>query len=686
MISSDAGIGPDPRPLVDLLGLQPQAAQALGRAIEAAGGRVRSLLRADAWPEALAEAAPQALLVPAALCASASAVLEKLVLGDPRLCTTQLAAIGDGGQRLAAQLSGADLYLEAGRAGPALIDALGQRLVGWLQALDRRPFRVLVVDDDAEGRLYAGSILRRAGFEVEECAQPEHAVERAQALRPDLMLLDLYMPGLDGLAVIARLRAHEELAQLPIVILSGEERPAARFNALRLGADEFLVKPVRPQALAAALRSRIKRDRAARQALSPGAGQGPRMRRGDFLQELVRRVAVEGDEWMVLMALRVQDAAQQREQLGLGGVHALERALAARLRTRLGPQDRYSLWEELGFGLLVVRDSAEAVRALAEDLLVEVRSAALDLEGMQVPVRLSIGLALPPREAPAGVAAEGWIAGAFAAVSVAARLGGDRAEGVLSRDPDALPPERAMVIHNALADLARGGELRCEYQPLLCLNGEQPHYALVAKLRDLRAPLKGYPRREYLALAREHGQLAMLERMALFQAFETFEEMRDRGHPPSLLVPLDLASTDSRQLAWLEAELRRRAGLAGALRIELEAEQLHDPAHAETLKRLLASGCSLAACSRRPTLDLLQSLARLPLRLLRLPHPVLGSAPAEAITESIRGWHALGRELLVDEVPSVAEVGSLWSLGIDYLQGDVLAAAAPRPDYEGELD
>lgn len=686
MPPSDAGAGVDPRPLVDLLGLQPQAAQALGRAIEAAGGRARSLLRADAWPEALAQGVPRALLVPAALCASASAVLEKLVLGDPRLCSTQLVAIGDGGQRLAAQLSGADLYLEAGRAGPALLDELGQRLIGWLDALDMRAFRVLLVDDDAEGRLYAGSILRRAGFELEECAQPEHAVERALALRPDLVLLDLYMPGLDGLAVIARLRASEELARVPIVMLTGEERPAARFNALRMGADDYLVKPVRPQALVASLRSRIKRERAARQARVPGAGQGPRMRRGDFLQELARRVGAEGEDWQVLMALRVDAAQRLREQLGLPGVHALERSLAARLRTRLGPHDRYSLWEELGFGLLVVRDSAEAVRALAEDLLEEVRGSALELGGGSQAVRLSIGMALPPREPAAGAAADAWIAGAFAAVSVATRLGGDRAEGVLSRDPDALPPERAMVIHAALADLARGGELRCEYQPLLRLNGEQPHYALIAKLRDLRAPLKGYPRREYLALAREQGQLATLERMALFQAFETFEEMRERGHPPSLLAPLDLASTDARQLAWLERELKRRAGLADALRLELEAEDLLDPTHAETVKQLQALGCSLAACSRKPGLKLLQSLAAAPLRLLRLPHALLAHSAQETLAEAIRGWHALGRELLVDEVASVAEVGDLWNLGIDYLQGEALAAAAPRPDYEGELD
>lgn len=671
---------PTALPLVDLLALPAQAVQALRAALQSKGWRTRAFDSAEEWIEELATEVPELLLTRAQAVPVAAESLDRLSLQDPRLASVQLAALGGRDQRLPAELAGADLFLEETNG-----LAVAARLREWMQSFDRSPFRVLLIDDDAEARLFAGTVLRRVGMQVEAFASADAAIERAREWRPDLVLLDLYMPGLDGLEVTRRLRA-QSAGQLQVVVLSGEERPQARYNALRLGVDDFLNKPVRPRVLIAAVRSRIKRSRLfGSPAPAEPVATGPRLRRGDFLQRLRQRQTAPVPEWRTLAALRIDAAASLRERLGLGATDALERALSTRIEAVLGASDRYCLWEELGFGVLVEREDADAVQQLFAQLLDAVRSQPFDIIGTPQTLTASIGFALPPLQG-ADVEAERWIASAFSAVSVAAQFGGDRAEGVLSRAADALPPERVLVIRHALADLARGGSLRFEFQPLLRLRGERSAYSLSAKLRDLRAPLQGYPRREYLQIAREQKQIGVLDRMALFHAFETLAEQQRQARHCSLLVPVDLASIDERQLAWLEAEARRRPYVVAELRIEVDALQLKDPSLLDTLSRLRKGGWTLACSLRQWDETLLGEALQEPVQLLRIAHAQLAGVSPQALRESIAAWHAAGREWLVDEVAAVGAVSELWSLGIDYLQGEALAAASPRPDFEGESE
>jgi CheY-like chemotaxis protein/EAL domain-containing protein (putative c-di-GMP-specific phosphodiesterase class I)/GGDEF domain-containing protein len=662
---------------IDLLRVDPALAERIDADLRQRGLLPRRFDRVEDWLQALQFEVPCALLTAAPAVAAAGDVLDKLALSDPRMASVLRVGYGDADQRLPALLAGADWFLSDPNA-----PLLGAHLGDWICAQDNAPFRVLVIDDDAESRLYCSTILRRVGMQVETFGDPEAGLQAVDGFRPDIVLLDLYMPGMDGLAVTDRLRASRTAPQPQIVFLSGEERPVARLNALRLGADDFLVKPMRPQALIAAVRSRAKRARSFGTRLpGPQNESGPRLRRGDFLQELERRQDGPESAWRVLLAVRVDQSPGLRDRLGLGGAHTLERSLATRVRACLGEGDRYSLWEEFGFGVLIERERRDAVESTVAGLLRAARGEDFDIGSEALALTLSIGMAVQPRERRERDS-ERWIASAFAAASVASQLGGNRAEGVLSKDPNALPPERVMVIHHALRDLARGGSLRFEFQPLLRLHGERGSYALIAKLRDLRAPLQGYPRSEYLGLAREQDMLATIDRMCLFHAFEAIAEQRQRGRASSILVPLDLAAVDARQLAWIDAELRRRPDLHSDLRVELDAAALQAPEHQPMLQRLHTSGIAIGASSHAPSLALFEQLADLPVHLLRLSQQMVAQTDVDELAPMIKAWQSLGREVLVDQVESMAAVGSLWGLSVDYLQGDALAAASPRPDYE----
>ena len=112
-----------------------------------------------------------------------------------------------------------------------------------------RPY-ILVVDDDAMSRILITHYLENAGYAVREAAGGSEALAIVEEQAPPaLVLLDVIMPGMNGLEVCRRIRARVESAAIPIVLLSALERKDDRLNGLQAGADDFVTKPVSRAAL-----------------------------------------------------------------------------------------------------------------------------------------------------------------------------------------------------------------------------------------------------------------------------------------------------------------------------------------------------------------------------------------------------------------------------------------------------
>ena len=120
---------------------------------------------------------------------------------------------------------------------------------------------MLVVDDDPTVREVAAEYLARAGMDVAEAADGVHAVELAQESRPDLVVLDLMLPGLDGLEVCRRMRRLH--AGLPVVMLTARDAEEDRVVGLELGADDYVTKPFSPRELVLRVQSVLRRVTAA---------------------------------------------------------------------------------------------------------------------------------------------------------------------------------------------------------------------------------------------------------------------------------------------------------------------------------------------------------------------------------------------------------------------------------------
>jgi DNA-binding response OmpR family regulator len=109
---------------------------------------------------------------------------------------------------------------------------------------------VLIADDDADIRELVAYRMSRSGYAVLEASNGEEAFELATGELPDLAILDVMMPRLDGFEVVRRLRAQEETAGIPIILLTARAQDADVARGFGAGADDYIRKPFSPQELA----------------------------------------------------------------------------------------------------------------------------------------------------------------------------------------------------------------------------------------------------------------------------------------------------------------------------------------------------------------------------------------------------------------------------------------------------
>jgi CheY-like chemotaxis protein len=106
-----------------------------------------------------------------------------------------------------------------------------------------RPARILVVDDEPQNLELVEAILAPAGYEITLAAKGEEALDLVNEKRPDLIVLDLMMPGLSGFEVCARVKMHPETMGIPILFVTALSQPGDKERALAAGGDDFLSKP-----------------------------------------------------------------------------------------------------------------------------------------------------------------------------------------------------------------------------------------------------------------------------------------------------------------------------------------------------------------------------------------------------------------------------------------------------------
>lgn len=239
----------------------PHFAEHLGAQLLECGYKVRVFRDGNALKNAVAELRPAAVIVdmilPEGKAAGADIVSQINAGDDAPIPAIFVTVRNDFEARLRAVRSGATHYFTKPVEIPLLVSAL-DRLSG-NRAPD--PYRILLVDDDQALTEIYQLYMEDAGLAVAVVNDPLAAVDAIEAFRPELIILDIYMPECSGLELAAVLRQQPLYDQIPIVFLTTEWHTEKRLAAMNLGGDDLMTKPVAPWSLVSSVLPRVRRAR-----------------------------------------------------------------------------------------------------------------------------------------------------------------------------------------------------------------------------------------------------------------------------------------------------------------------------------------------------------------------------------------------------------------------------------------
>jgi PleD family two-component response regulator len=235
---------------------------------------------------------------------------------DPDTRRTAVLALSDAGNAADLLAAGADEVVDLPLAPNALRDAS----VRVLEAGRRQAPRIMVIDDDGAIRAICREVLEQAGFEVRDVATSDTAVAEARRFRPDLVLLDVMMPVLDGFRTAEQLRKDTTTGLTPIIFLSAKGDTADKVRAFRSGAEDYMVKPFDAAELVARVGKALDR-----QARELGASPTTQLPGADAIQHEIERKLAARDADAVTAYLDLDNLKALNDYYGYAKADAVIR-------------------------------------------------------------------------------------------------------------------------------------------------------------------------------------------------------------------------------------------------------------------------------------------------------------------------------------------------------------------------
>ncbi len=260
-----------------------------------------------------------------------------------------------------------DVQLRAVRAGvvgflarPLDPIRLAEMLEVHLRGHRAAPMRVLMVDDDASTLDYHRLVLETAGFRVATLDRPELTLDVMESFAPDVLVLDVRMPQCSGPELAQIVRYHSRWLQVPIVYLSASGDARAQLTAMTKAGDDFMVKPIAPEALVAAVTARARRARTLAMALSRDGLTGL-LKHADIKEQLSAALAQarRRQQPLCVVMLDIDHFKRVNDSYGHLVGDEVIRALASLLGRRLRESDLIGRYGGEEF-LLVLNDCEES--------------------------------------------------------------------------------------------------------------------------------------------------------------------------------------------------------------------------------------------------------------------------------------------------------------------------------------
>ncbi|HEY9079934.1 diguanylate cyclase [Magnetovibrio sp.] len=256
------------------------------------------------------------------------------------------------------------------------------------------PFRVLVVDDDESLATHTELVLQGAGMDAQKTTDPQKIFEILDDFSPELILLDLYMPGCDGQDIAAVIRQREEYAGIPIVFLSGEADKTKQLSAMEMGGDDFLTKPIKASHLISSVRIRAGRFRQLRSFMVRDSMTGlfNHTTTKQMLDTEIARVRRSGAE-LALASLDIDHFKNVNDTYGHAVGDRVIKSLARMLRQRLRSADVIGRMGGEEFAAILPESGLEEAARVFDQIRKAFSEIVFHTDGTQFNVTISCGVA-----------------------------------------------------------------------------------------------------------------------------------------------------------------------------------------------------------------------------------------------------------------------------------------------------
>ena len=543
---------------------------------------------------------------------------------------------------------------------------------------DPSPYRVLIVEDDRTQALFAQSVLHGAGMKAEVQMQPEGVIDAIGRFDPDLILMDLHMPGLDGMRLTALIRQQPAFQLLPIVFLTGDPDPERQFEVLESGADDFLTKPIRPRHLIAAVSNRIQRSRAQlRQQVPhrdvlrnhPDTGLATR---SWLLQQV--DAALSAGAHGGLFFVEIASALGLRERYGYAAFERLMNQAGTSLARIVAPAPLARLNDNSFLALLRDEDEATLER-IAHDLRDGLATQGFALrDDERVQLRSAVGYAaLSNGFEDAGSALE-----ATERSALQARLHQDGVAAFVA------PSDSQAQERMALLD----GQLELAYQPIVAVAGnEQAQYQVLLRLRRTDGTLLSAA--QVLPAAEISGRIADFDQQVMEHALDMIVQRKAAGTPLRLFVSQSPRTLAREAFAdWLLQTIATRGIDGSSLVIDLRLgdAMIHSVTLDSFCRRLMGAGVQFCLSQFEPGVEAHALLNQLPLGFVRMAGRFAGAHADMQLRDQLRGAidlaHRLGLQVIGQQIEDPQAAAAMWMGGIDYIQGNLVSSVGADLNFD----
>jgi PleD family two-component response regulator/EAL domain-containing protein (putative c-di-GMP-specific phosphodiesterase class I) len=583
--------------------------------------------------------------------------------------------------------------LEVMRAGargyfptPIAVPDLAKRLIELSGPARGGQSRILVVEDDPLQAKYIALLLSKAGMEPHIVDRPLEILRKMHEVQPDLVLMDLYMPDASGTELTAIIRDHGDYFDTPIIFLSAETDPDKQLEALRVGGDSFIAKPIQRGQLIGAIEHRIrmsrllKRRRISEERSDVADGL---LSKEAFLRGLDRVVHdaqahLPGAGLLLIELDRFQDISAA---MGVDGMERLSRQLEERLVEHIGPQECAARLDDATFAVLARRATREALEAFAEQFLRTFGATKLRAEDKRLALTATIGIGLftPPADD-----AITMLSRSRTTVARARQAGGNR---VRVWTP-VIAPDRGSDYERLLKQLVdtavNQDGLLLMFQPIVSLGtnvGEL--FEVQLRLRTLDG--EHVPAADFLPVAERSGLMPRIDRWVLEHSLDVMDEQR-KTHPKlRLLIHQTVASVAAEEwLPWFRDQMVRRNLVR---RRPLLQFQMHDVReHLDTAKPLVdvlrkygIQICVANVAGNAADLDL---LAALPVALAKLSFATLINADPAELIQVVQQIRTHGASVIAAGIEDPATIARVWNCRPDYIQGNSVQMPSSELTYD----